>query len=97
MHSTNLYTRQDPANFQTLIFSRDRENALAAIINPGPRVWLPQIEQREADDNLRLFLAAPAMRTVCLAFIEGCERGEVVGEVFFSRLLDEARAALALT
>ena len=54
-----------------------------------------EIQEANAALIVRAVNSHAELVAVASAFIEGCERGEPVGEAFFSRLLDQARAALA--
>ncbi|MDR1284501.1 MAG: hypothetical protein LBK99_27370, partial [Opitutaceae bacterium] len=42
-----------------------------------------------------LLVAAPRLLSVARRFVKECEHGEKTGEIFFSRLINDARAAIA--
>ena len=87
--------RSDPNNLPTIIPTWRVVNNFE--IADGMGLVATVEKSVHASQRARLIAAAPELLEVSRRFVDGCERGEVVGEVFFSRLLNEARAIIAKT
>lgn len=61
--------------------------------------WLATMDSWDGavnhEANALLIASAPDLLEIARLFREGCVRGEAVGEVFFSALLDKVDAAIA--
>ncbi len=62
---------------------------------PGSRNNFAIATGIQDEAEAQLLASAPELETVAKKFIHGCEIGAQVGEVYFSALIDEARAATA--
>ncbi len=84
---TKIEIHQPAANSLELRFADG--TYLAEITLPAGAISLQDFS------HARLLAAAPALLIIAKKFRRGCENGEHVGEVFFTKLIDEVDAAIA--